>query len=592
MKILLTTLNSKYIHSCLAIRYLKSYCEDLKYDIEICEFTINQRPQYIAGEVYKTDCDVVAFSCYIWNIGSILEISKRLKIVKPDIKIILGGPEVSFDSKQILKEFPYVDFIIRGEGEETFRELVIALNEDNKRIDNINGLTFRHKDEIIQNKSRDLIKHLDSIPSPYINDLDVYKNKIVYFESSRGCPFNCKFCLSSTIDGLRFFSLDRVKRDLKRLIDARVRQVKFVDRTFNANKEYAIEIMKYLMTKNTYDINFHFEVTAHLVDNEMLDFLKNVPEGLFQFEIGVQSTNYKTIQAICRTTDFERLSYVVNTIKGYKNIHQHLDLIAGLPYEDYNTFKKSFNDVYDLRPDKLQLGFLKLLKGSSLRDDSSKYGYKFLDSPPYEVMENTYIKYDEILKLKIIEDLIEKYANDIVFKNTIEFILKNYYNRPFEFYYEFSLYWESKDFHKISHSKKRLYKIIYDFYKDNINEDIEIFNEIMKFDFLKNKEFNFPKYIKRYDIKKIKNQRHNFLKKEENSQKYVSSLAKLPTKKIINKVHFEKFSVNILQIINNDYNIKKIENQEKFILFNYVEKTRVFNKCKVYDVTKEFKKLE
>ena len=247
----------------------------------------------------------------------------------------------------------------------------------------------------------------------------------MYFESSRGCPFNCRFCLSSTIKGVRYFSIDRVKEDLEILIDAKVKQIKFVDRTFNANKEYAMEIMRFIMEKDPKNINFHFEVTAHLLDEEMLSFLKEVKEGLFQFEIGVQSTNERTLETIGRRTDLNRLEEVTKEIKSYKNIHQHLDLIAGLPHEDYNSFKKSFNDVYDIKPEKIPLGFLKLLKGSGLRKDKEKHGFKFLDVPPYEVLETDYIKYGEMLKLKGIEDLVEKYYNEGYFEHSVEYIIKN-----------------------------------------------------------------------------------------------------------------------------------------------------------------------
>ncbi|EOC99412.1 B12-binding domain-containing radical SAM protein [Caldisalinibacter kiritimatiensis] len=593
MKVLLTTLNSKFIHSCLALRYLKSYSEDILPSIELEEYTINQHNDFIVGEIFKKQPDVVAFSCYIWNMEQILEIAQALKIVKPEIKIVLGGPEVSYDSKELMNRHPYIDFIVYGEGEATFRELVIGFINGENNYSDILGLVYRKEGKIIKNKPRPLIDNLDEIPSPFKGDLSEFKNKIIYYESSRGCPFNCQFCLSSTIKGVRFFSLDRVKQDLEYIIKAGVKQVKFVDRTFNTKKDYALEIMRFIMSKNVRNINFHFEVTAHLLDEDMLKFLKDVPEGLFQFEIGVQSTNPETIKAIDRKTNFEKLAEVTKRIKSYRNIHQHLDLIAGLPYEDYNTFRKSFNDVYNLKPDKLQLGFLKLLKGSGLRQNVEKYGFKFLDKPPYEVLENKYISYNEMLKLKVIEDLVEKYSNEHNFENTLEFIINKFYKTPIEFFEEFSDYWEQRNLHQKSHSKRGLYCILYEFYIDKIKEKEDIFNELLKFDYiLNNKGGNIPKNIKKYNNYNMKKKRHDFLKEERNVAKYLSQYKDLPPKKIIKDIHFEEFKFNIIDFIKKGYNEEEIKKNTSIVLFVYDNDKKVFDRCKSYDVTKEIQKLE
>lgn len=582
MKTIITTLNSKFIHSSLSIRYLKSYCRDIP-NIKIKEFTINQNTDFITGELYKENPDIIAFSCYIWNIENTLEICERIKIVRPDIKIVLGGPEVSFDGEELLKRHSYIDFIIYGEGEETFRELITTLIGNRKDFDNVKGLIYRDNGEIIKNIPRPLIDSLDKIPSPYEKLDKGLKNKIVYFESSRGCPFNCQFCLSSTIKGLRFFSLERVKEDLEKLIEAEVRQVKFVDRTFNANKEYAMEIMNFIMDKNPKNINFHFEVTAHLLDREMLDFLSYAKEGLFQFEIGVQSTNIKTLAASGRTTDLNKLYKVVKEIKSNGNIHQHLDLIAGLPYEDYNSFKKSFNDVYNLRPEKLQLGFLKLLKGSGLRNKKEIYGYKFLDKPPYEVLENDYIKYNELLKLKTIEDLVEKYGNGHSFENTLQYIIFNYYNSPFDFFEDFSFYWENKGYHRISHSKKKLYKILYEFYLEKINDNLAIFNEVLKFDYIiNNKNSNIPTYIDRIEKYKIQKLRHDILKDPYVKSNYLKDLSKEPTKKLINKTHIEYFQIDILDFIKKDFKYEKLKKENTLVLFVYREGK--LRKCNAFNI--------
>lgn len=590
MKTIITTLNSKFIHSSLSIRYLQSTINDIP-NVEMQEYTINQNADFIAGEIYKQRPDIVVFSCYIWNLENTLTICESLKIVKPDIKIILGGPEVSFDGKELLKKHEYIDFIVFGEGEETFKELMINIIDNDNDFRKIKGLIHREEDKIIVNEPRPFIQNLDIIPSPYDYMPKGLENKIVYFESSRGCPFNCKFCLSSTIKGVRFFSLDRVKSDLGKLIDRKVRQVKFVDRTFNTNKEYAMEIMKFIMDKNPKNMNFHFEVTAHLVDNEMLNFLENVKEGLFQFEIGVQSTNPKTIDAIGRITDFNRLKEVTQTIKSYGNIHQHLDLIAGLPYEGYDSFKKSFNDVYVLRPEKLQLGFLKLLKGSDLRRENNSYGFKFLDKPPYEVLETNYISYDEMLRLKIIEDLVEKYGNEHYFENSIQYIINNHYESPFDLYEDFSYYWEEKGYHNLHHSREKLYNILYEFYVDKIQEDLDIFNEIIKFDYIcNNKNPNIPRYIKRYEVSEVQDKKHEFFKKEDNLLKYLPSYKDESIRKIINNTHYELFKFNLLHLKENNYNIKLSHDQDTIILFDY-RTNRVLDKCLVYDITEEFNKL-
>lgn len=586
MKIVLTTLNSKFIHSSLSIRYLKAYVEDI-IDVELKEFTINQDLNYIASQLFKTNADLIGFSVYIWNLTETLRICEILKTVKPEIKILLGGPEVSFDSKEILEKYPFIDYIIYGEGEESFREFLIKFLERSEDFRDLKGLSFRKDNLIITNSPRPLIRDLNLIPSPYKNIGDDFKNKIVYFESSRGCPFNCKFCLSSTIKGVRYFNIDRVKEELDNLIKAKVKQVKFVDRTFNANKKYAMEIMNFIMDRNPEGINFHFEVTAHLLDDEMLDFLANVKEGLFQFEIGVQSTNLKTIEAIGRTTDFPKLKKVAKRIKSFKNIHQHLDLIAGLPYEDYKTFKKSFNDVYDIKPEKIQLGFLKLLKGSALRIDEEKYGFKYIDLPPYEILENDYIKYEELIKLKSIEELVEKYYNEGYFENSLEYIITNFYEGPFDFYEDLSQYWEENNYYELSISRTRLYEILMDFYSYKAFKGLELFKEILKYDFIKNNKN--AKLPLGFYTNNILSQEviHRILKDEVLLDKYLAHYKDLPTKKIINNIRIESFKYNILEIIENGYDLKnkidKIDEENIYILFDYLD--GVINRSKSYDIS-------
>ena len=589
MKIILTTLNSKFIHSSLSIRYLKAYAKDIP--IEIMEFTINQNLDYIVGEIYKKKPDVIGFSTYIWNREETLAICETLKIINPDIKIILGGPEVSFDGEKILKENWFIDFIIYGEGEASFKELIETILAGKSEFQNIRGLIFRKGDRIITNLPRELIGNLDTIPSPYRDLGDDFKNKIVYFESSRGCPFNCQFCLSSTIKGVRYFNIDRVKEDLGLLIDANVGQVKFVDRTFNANKKYAMEIMEFIMERDPKNINFHFEVTAHLLDEEMLEFISKAKEGLFQFEIGVQSTNEKTLEAIGRTTDIEKLKIITKRIKGFKNIHQHLDLIVGLPYEDYNSFGNSFNEVYEIRPEKIQLGFLKLLKGSGLRREIDKYGMKFLDKPPYEILETSWIDYGDVLRLKGIEDLVEKYYNEGYFENSIDYIIKNHYNSPFSFFEDFLDYWEHMKYHTISHSRNSLYEILIDFYKHKDYKDFWIFNEIIKYDYIyNNKNPYLPQGINRIGDKFLRINKHHILKNEIILNKYLGDYKNMATKNIIKRIHIEKFPVDIIRLFNNDYIFKESFKGDNYILFDY--KDKVINRSFVYNITEEIRESE
>ena len=580
MKTILVSLNSKFIHSNLAIRYLSKYVAEIE-DISIYEFTINQSPDFIASEIFKLLPDVVGFSTYIWNLSETLRVCEILKIVKPEIKILLGGPEVSYDGEQIINDIPYIDYIIYGEGEETFKEF-LGFIKDNTSLNNIKGLIYREGSNAIKNMERELIQDLNTIPFPYDGISNEFENKIVYYESSRGCPFNCQYCLSSTIKGLRFFNLERVKSELTVLIESKAKQVKFVDRTFNANKKYAMEIMRFIKEKDPENINFHFEITAHLIDDEFLDFLRDVKKGLFQFEIGVQSTNNETISAIGRTTDFSQLSKVVKTIKSYKNIHQHLDLIAGLPYENYESFKDSFNDVYSLKPEKLQLGFLKLLKGSGLRLSKEMYGYKYIDEPPYEVLESKYINYEELIKLKEIEDLVEKYFNEGYFEFTLDYLILKHYTAPFEFYEDLSKFWDSKGFYKISHSRNGLYDILIEFIYYKGFEDSIYITQILKFDYKlnnKNSTLQFG-YEKANIIYKNKAYLHEILRNEEILSKYLYDYKELPTKKLMNKISIETFEFRILNAIRNDYEF--IGENETYILFVYQEDV---NRGNAFDIT-------
>ncbi|GAA0092310.1 B12-binding domain-containing radical SAM protein [Paraclostridium bifermentans] len=584
MKILLTTLNSKFIHTNLAIRYLNQMVKDIEdIDVDIREYTINNELDFILKDIYANNYDVILFSTYIWNVNDIVKICNNLKKVNKNVKIALGGPEVTYDSEESMKKYDFVDYILYGEGELVFRDFVKYLKGDID-IKDVNGIVYRNNGDIVKNKPMKDIENLDIIPSPYV-DLNKaeYENRIVYYETSRGCPFNCQYCLSSTLQGLRYFSIDRVKSDLKALIDARVSQIKFIDRTFNANKKFAMEIMQFLMENDNDYTTYHFEVTAHLLTEDMLEFLKECKEGLFQFEIGVQTTNEKVLEAVGRRDDFSKLSYVVQKIASYRNIHQHLDLIAGLPYEDYNSFENSFNDVFNLGIEHLQLGFLKMIKGTGIRNNADEHEFRYKDYPPYEVLYNKYITYNEILKLKDIEEILERYFNSKNFVLSMRYIIHNYYKEsPFKFFEDFATYFDKNGYFNMSQGKNQLYKILLDFYTEKINKNIELFTEIIKYDYISlGKTSNVPGFMSKIEVEDFKNRCHLFLQNEENILKYIPRFENTPAKQIIKHVHFEPFKYDILKL---KENIKAdLDKKESIVLFVYDYK-KVFEKSKSYTV--------
>lgn len=582
MKILLTTLNSKFIHTNLAIRYLKEFVRDL-IEVDMKEYTINNDLDYILKDIYKNEYDIILFSTYIWNVGDIVKLCDNIKKIRPNTKIALGGPEVSYDSYDAMKKYDFVDYILYGEGELIFRDLVLHL-QGKMEINDVNGLVYRQVNEIIVNKPMELLQNLDEIPSPYENlNPREYENRIVYYESSRGCPFNCQYCLSSTIPGLRYFSLERIKRDLKALIDARVSQIKFIDRTFNANRKVAMEIMDFLMKNDNGYTTYHFEVTAYLIDDKMLEFLADCKEGLFQFEIGVQSTNEKTLDAVGRRDDFKKLSHVVQTVASYRNIHQHLDLIAGLPYEDYKSFENSFNDVFNLGIEHLQLGFLKMIKGTGMRKVADEHGFKYKDYAPYEFLYNNYISYEETLKLKDIEDILERYYNSKNFVLSMRYIIGRFYKQsPFKFFEVFAKYFDENGYFDLAQGKNQLYKILMDFYNEKINIDNDVFNDILKYDYISlGKTSNIPQFFNKLDVDDFKNRCHVFLQDNDNLSTYLPSFVDKPAKHIIKYVHFEPFRFNVVDL-KNDINTE-IREAENVVLFEYDDK-KIFEKSKTHKV--------
>lgn len=431
MKVLLTAINAKYIHSNLAVYSLAAYAHKYKAHVQLAEYTINHMTDDIVAGIYKEKPDVVVFSCYIWNISMVLDAARTLKAVAPQMQIWLGGPEVSFDSEHLLETYPMIDGVMRGEGEVVFLNMMTHWVDGTLALSDVCGITYRDGARIVSMSNQPLM-NMDDVPFIY-EDLSLFENKIIYYESSRGCPYSCSYCLSSVDKSVRFKSVSLVKKELQILIDARVKQVKFVDRTFNCRHSHTKEIWQYLLENDNGVTNFHFEITADLLDDEELELLSRMRPGLVQLEIGVQSTCPLTITEIRRNVDFRKLKAVVDKVHEADNVHQHLDLIAGLPYEDFERFKKSFDDVYRLAPQQLQLGFLKVLKGSLMHKMQQAYGLVYRDKPPYEVIRTNWISFDEILYLKSVEQVLEIFYNSHQFEMSVAY-LEHLFDTPFELY--------------------------------------------------------------------------------------------------------------------------------------------------------------
>ncbi|MCI7657195.1 B12-binding domain-containing radical SAM protein [Anaerotignum sp.] len=479
---ILAALNAKYIHSNLALRYLSRFQHNnRKHHVETMEFTINQRLDFIAEELFRKQPDVVLFSCYIWNVEMLRQLCPILKKIMPDCVIGFGGPEVSYESETFLRENPTVDFVIRGEGELVFTKYLEHLNTGNPAtLGEIESLTYRQGEEIFSTPQMHPMD-LALLPFPYEEDFSDVRNQIIYYESSRGCPYHCGYCLSSVENGVRFVPLDKVLPDLQKFLDKNVPQVKFIDRTFNCKKSHAMAIWKYLHEHDNGVTNFHFEITADLIDQETIDFLKTVRKGLFQFEIGVQSTNPQTIRAINRNVDFAALSEIVQQIKDGGNIHQHLDLIAGLPYEDYNSFGRSFNDVYALHPEQLQLGFLKVLKGSMLHQKQEEFEIVYHDTAPYEVLTTHELPYADTLRLKYVEEMVETYYNSGRFLHTLAYLVP-LYESPFAFFEALSQFWIGENYHYLGVSRMGLFDVLWRFVEQNPKVEKRKLQWEMKFD--------------------------------------------------------------------------------------------------------------
>ena len=479
MKILLAACNAKYIHSNLAVYDLKAYSSDYDKEVFLREYTINQPKDEILKDIYGSGADVVCFSCYIWNISFVRELIRDLAKILPETAFWAGGPEVSYDAENFLTEMPEVTGVLVGEGEKTFHDLLEYYIDGKGSLGEIRGIAYRDGEEIRHNGWRELM-NLSEIPFVY-QHLEEFENRIIYYESSRGCPFSCSYCLSSIDKKLRFRDLELVKKELQFFLDHKVPQVKFVDRTFNCKHEHVMAIWKYILEHDNGVTNFHFEISADLLRDEEMELMAKMRPGLIQLEIGVQSTNPETIRAIHRHMDLDKLERCVDRVHSFRNIHQHLDLIAGLPYEDYDTFHRSFNDVYQMKPDQLQLGFLKVLKGSLMKEEAEKYGIVHKEKEPYEVLSTKWLPYGDVLKLKAVESMVEVYYNSGQFQHTLEYLVP-LAKDAFTFYESLGAFYEKKGYSEISHSRMRRYEILLEYLQEETDVSVEKASQKMLYD--------------------------------------------------------------------------------------------------------------
>ena len=550
MKILLVACNAKYIHSNLAVYDLQAYASDYADHIVLKEYTINQQKDDIMRDIYLEHPDVVCVSCYIWNLSFVKELMADLIKILPGADFWAGGPEVSYDAEKFLTENSEFKGVMVGEGEETFKELAGYYVEKNpQNLKDMTGICYRDGDQIIHNGWRQIMD-LSSIPFIY-KDLSEFKNRIIYYESSRGCPFSCSYCLSSIDKKLRFRDTETVKKELQFFIDNKVPQVKFVDRTFNCKHDHAMAIWKYINEHDNGVTNFHFEISADLLREEELQEMSTMRPGLIQLEIGVQSTNPDTIKAIHRTMDFEKLKGIVDRIHSFGNIHQHLDLIAGLPYEDYDSFRHSFNDVYALKPQQLQLGFLKVLKGSHMMEMCKEYGIVYKTQEPYEVLSTKWLDYDHVLKLKTVENMVEVYYNSGQFQNTLEY-LEKFFPDAFSIYERLGSFYMEKGYGDVSHTRMRRYEILLEFLEDMPEISVDQVKDQMVYDlYLRENLKSRPGFAR--DQKPFERQIWDFRKRE----------------KVAKNAHVEVFADGTV------------------LLFNYADRDPLTNNAHVIDVTKD-----
>lgn len=598
MKILLVAINAKYIHSNLAVYCLKAYAEknlpeDIDVQIELAEYTINQNRDDILKDIYQRRADMICFSCYIWNLDYVESMIRDVKKIMEDVVIWAGGPEVSYDSRETLERLPELTGVMKGEGEKTFTALCEAYMETNQnanganskkvtensskahrekltinqgisekelenRLNQIDGITFRRPDGSICERPWRAPMDLSEVPFVY-HDMKKFENKIIYYETSRGCPFSCSYCLSSIDKRLRFRSLDLVFGELQFFLDNKVPQVKFVDRTFNCKHDHAMAIWNYIQDHDNGITNFHFEVAADLLNEEEIELIRKMRPGLIQLEIGVQSTNLDTIREIRRTMKLEEVREHVARIKEKGNIHQHLDLIAGLPYEDIKSFRKSFDDVYSMRPDQLQLGFLKVLKGSYMQEMQEAYELRYKDEPPYEVLSTKWLPYSDVIELKGIEEMVEIYYNSGQFTHVVEALVENYAS-AYQMYRDLWQYYEDHNYMGIQHRRSARYEIVLDFVKEKYPEQADMMRELLTYDYyLRENAKSRPEFAG--EDATDKRFVRAFYEEEEKERKHLPGYEQFDKNQMRKMTHLEYFP-NMGKMLLFDYKFRNPLNQE------------------------------
>ncbi len=566
MKVLLTAINAKYIHSNLAVFSLKKYAQKYKESISIAEYTINQYVDDILNDLYQKKPDVLALSCYIWNIDMVKELTRELKKVRPELPIWVGGPEVSYDVDAFLACNPQIDGVMIGEGEQTFLELMEYYIGGTGNLEDIAGIAYRKQQDIVLTKPR-MPMDISEIPFPY-DDIDMLEHKIIYYETSRGCPFSCSYCLSSIEKGVRLRKMELVKQELQMFLDYKVPQVKFIDRTFNCNPTHAIEIWRYLLEHDNGVTNFHFEISADLLNEEEFMLMSQMRVGLIQLEIGVQSTNSHTIQAIHRKMNLEKLTDAVAKVKQFGNIHQHLDLIAGLPYEDYQSFRTSFNQVYAMEPEQLQLGFLKVLKGSQMHREYEQHGIKYRDYAPYEVLVTKWLPFEDVLRLKRVENMVEVYYNSGQFVHSLRYLM-NHVTSPFDFYQQLGDYYEERQIVGLVHARIARYNILLEFIEETLPQCAEPLRELLVYDlYLRENMKTRPSFGQ--DLEPFKELYYQFFKNAEQKNKegeenVLFGYGEYQARQMARMTHVEYFTYNIEELEKSGCAVR----QESHVLFDY-----------------------
>lgn len=577
MKFLLVAVNAKYIHSNPAIYSLKAYVGERGSQVELAEYTINHMPEFILKDIYRRKPDVIGFSCYIWNISMVKRLIDDIHQVLPNTPIWLGGPEVSFDCASTLEQFPQIEGIMFGEGERIFSHLLDYYLTGSPKKEEIKGIAYRTNCSTIQVNAPEPIMDLTEVPFLY-DDFQKWEHRIIYYETSRGCPFRCSYCLSSVDKQLRFRDLDVVKKELDIFLKQQVAQVKFVDRTFNAKKSHGLEIWNYLMEQDNGVTNFHFEVSADLIGEEELAVLRQMRPGLIQLEIGVQTTNPKTTEAICRHASFEQICNIVRIIHSFQNIHQHLDLIAGLPYEDYKSFGRSFNDVYALEPDQLQMGFLKVLKGSPMHKEASKYGICYSQYPPYEVLFTNWLSYEDVLRLKGIEEVLEVYYNSGQFSLMMPY-LERKFDSAFAMYEALAEYYEKNGLFSVNHSRLARYEILKAFAMEIDETDEIAYNNLLTYDYnAREKAKKRPAFSKDLSIywEEIK----AFYQKEAKEHHWLSGYETYNSRQLEHITQLEVFDFDVLTWKAE----KKLVFGETWVLFDYKNRDPLMNNATIIKI--------